>query len=96
MWACAVRVELHLAGVQSLKEKRAVLRPHLERLRKLASVSVSEVDAHDFWQRATVGLAVVAPDRRHLDSILDRLRRYLDSQTDLELIDLSVTYLEEP
>lgn len=96
MWACAVRVDLHLGGVQSLKEKRAVLRPHIERLKKLASVSVAEVENHDFWQRATLGLAVVAPDRAHLDSILERLRRYLDSQIDIEMIDLSVTYLEEP
>lgn len=96
MWACAVRVELHLGGVQSLKEKRAVLRPHLERLKKLASVSVAEVDNHDFWQRATLGMALVAPDRSHLDSVLQRLRRYLDSQNDIEMIDLSVTYLEEP
>jgi uncharacterized protein len=96
MWACAVRVELHIVGAQSLKEKRAMLRPHLERLKKLASVSVAEVDNHDFWQRATVGMALVAPDRSHLDSVLERLRRYLDSQNDIEMIDLSVTYLEEP
>lgn len=96
MWACAVRIELRLPGVQSLKEKRAVLRPHLERLKKLASISVSEVDAHDLWQRATLGIGVVAPDRAHLDSILDRVRRYLDSQIDIEMIDMAVSYLEEP
>lgn len=96
MWACAVRIELRLPGVQSLKEKRAVLRPHLERLKKLASISVSEVDDHDLWQRSTMGIGVVAPDRAHLDSILDRVRRYLDSQIDIEMIDMAVSYLEEP
>jgi uncharacterized protein len=79
-----------------LKEKRAVLRPHLERVKKLASISVSEVDDHDLWQRSTMGIGVVAPDRSHLDSVLERLRRYLDSQNDIEMIDLSLTYLEEP
>ncbi|HEX2153505.1 MAG TPA: DUF503 domain-containing protein [Acidimicrobiia bacterium] len=96
MFACAIRIDIRLPGVQSLKGKRAVLRPHVERLRRMASLSVSEVDDHDFWQRATLGVAVVAPDSAALESMIDRVRRYVDGQVDIELVDLSVSYLEEP
>lgn len=89
-------MELRIPGAQSLKEKRALLRPHVERLRRLASVSVAEVDRHDFWQRSTVGVAIVAADAAHLDSLIDRVRRYFDTQVDIELVDLTISYLEDP
>lgn len=96
MWACAIRIDLRLPGSQSLKEKRAVLRPHVERLRRLASLSVAEVDGHDYWQRAVLGVAIVAPDRSHLDRLVDKVRHYLDGQNDIEVIGMSITYLDEP
>lgn len=94
MWACAIRIEVRLPGVQSLKEKRAVLRPHVERMRRLASISLAEVDGHDLWQRATLGVAIVAPDRRHLHDLIDRVQRYLDSQVDIETVGFEMSYLE--
>ena len=96
MWACAIRIELRIPGAQSLKEKRALLRPHLDRLRRLASLSVAEVGGHDYWQRGTLGVAIVAPDAGHLDSLIDRVRRYFDGQVDIELVDLAISYLEDP
>jgi uncharacterized protein YlxP (DUF503 family) len=96
MHSCAVRLELHIPAAQSLKSKRAVLRPHIERLRKLASLSIAEVDNHDFWQRASLGVAIVAPDAAQLDSLIERVRRYFDDQVDIELLEVAVSYLEEP
>lgn len=96
MWASAIRIELRIPDVQSLKAKRAVLRPHIERLRRMASLSVAEIDRHDTWQRATVGVAVVAPDRHSLESLIDKIRHYVDSQMDIELVEMRISYLEEP
>ncbi|MFP3915002.1 MAG: DUF503 domain-containing protein [Actinomycetota bacterium] len=96
MWACAVRLELRLPGAQSLKEKRAMLRPHIERVRRMASLSVAEIDGQDLWQRATVGVAIAASGAAALDSLVERLRRYFDSQPDIELVEFSLSYLEEP
>ncbi len=96
MRVAALRVELRLPGAQSLKEKRAILRPILEGIRKLGSYSVAEVDGHDFWQRCTLGIAIAARDGRSLEMQLDKLRRYLDSRGDIEVIDLFKTELERP
>lgn len=95
MWASAIRLELRVPGVQSLKAKRRVVRPHIERLRRMASLSVAEVDHHDLWQRCTIGVAVVAPDRAALESLVDRVRRYVDSQTDIELLEVGIADLPE-
>ncbi|MGH8911977.1 MAG: DUF503 domain-containing protein [Acidimicrobiia bacterium] len=96
MWACAIHLELRIPDVQSLKAKRAVLRPHIERMRRLASLSVSEVDHHDLWQRAALGVAVVALDSRALESLVEKVRRYVDGQMDIELVELTISYLEDP
>lgn len=96
MWACVISVTLRIPGVRSLKGKRSVLRPHVERLRRMASISVSEIDHHDAWQTAGVGLAVVAPDRAHLDRIVAKVRSYLEGQVDVELVEFALGYFEDP
>lgn len=96
MRAAALRVELHLSGPQSLKAKRAVLRPIIEGIRRLGSYSVAEVDHHDLWQRAALGIAIAAPDGKSLGMQMSRLRHYLDSCLEVEVVDLFVTELEEP
>lgn len=96
MRAAAVKVEMHLPMPQSLKAKRAVLRPVVEGLRRLGSYSVAEVGHHDAWQRAEIGIAVVAPDGAGLDMQINKLRRYLDSRLEIEVVRVLVTELEEP
>lgn len=96
MRVAALRVELHLPTPQSLKEKRAVLRPFIEGLKRLGSYSVAEVDHHDSWQRAAVGVAIVAPDGEGLAMQVSRVRRYLDGQLEVDVLDVLITELEEP
>lgn len=96
MRAAAVKVELHLPAPQSLKAKRAALRPVIEGMRRLGSYSVAEVGFHDKWQRSVIGVAVVAPDGVSLDMQISKLRRYLDACLEVEVVDVRVAELEEP
>lgn len=96
MHAAALCLEVHIGDSNSLKEKRKVVRPFLEGLRRLASLSVAEVDHHDTWQRAAIGVAVVAPDARELERLIERIRRYVDEQVELSVIEVTVTYMEDP
>ena len=96
MHAAALRIEVHIGESNSLKEKRKVVRPFVEGLRHLASLSVAEVDHHDTWQRAAIGVAVVAPDARELERLIDRIRRYVDDQVELSVVEVTVTYMEDP
>ena len=96
MRAAAVRVELHLPTPQSLKAKRAVLRPLIEGLRRIGSYSVAEVGHHDSWQRAAIGVAIAAPDGRSMAMQISKLRRYLDEQLEVEVLDVLISELEQP
>jgi len=71
----AARVELHVHGSQSLKEKRGVVRSITQRVRNRFNVSVAEVGGQDTWQIAVLGLAVAANEapaaRRRLEQAID-------------------------
>lgn len=57
------RIELTVYEAASLKEKRAVIQSLIRKLRNLGTLSVAEVDYHDKWQHAALGLATVATDQ---------------------------------
>jgi uncharacterized protein YlxP (DUF503 family) len=96
MRVAALRVELHLPMVLSLKAKRGVLRPVIEGIRRLGSYSVAEVGRQDDWQRASIGIAVVTRDGAGLEMAVSGLRRYLDSVPEIEVLDVFRAELEEP
>lgn len=96
MRVAALRVEVHIPTPQSLKQKRGVLRPVVEGLRRLGSYSVAEVDHQDDWQRAALGIAIVARDGQNLRMQVDKVRRYLDSRLEIEVVDVFTSELEEP
>jgi hypothetical protein len=64
MFVGVVRVELHIPASTSLKDKRSVVRSLKDRIRERASAAVAEVDHQDLWQRAALGVAVVASTAR--------------------------------
>ena len=91
-----MRFELSLPATRSLKEKRSVLRPVVEGLRRMASYSVAEVAHHDLWRRAGLGVAVVATNRRELERMMQRVEKYLDQQLEVDVTQILIAYLDDP
>ncbi len=90
----AMILDVHLPGSRSLKEKRSVLRPMLERLQRRFGVSVAEVSHQDLWQRAGLGVAVVSGSGSVLTQLLDDVERFVWAQPDIEVIDVRRYWLE--
>lgn len=90
MFVAAARVELHVHGSQSLKQKRGVISSIKQRVRNEFNVSVAEVGGQDTWQVAVLGLAAVseqAQDARvRLEKAIDFIERlHLAEVTDQEV-----------
>jgi len=66
------RVELRLHGVESLKDKRSVVRRIVHRVRNQFDISSAETGHLDSHRQAEVGLAVVSNDARVADSIMQK------------------------
>jgi uncharacterized protein YlxP (DUF503 family) len=83
---CAVRLELELPFSSSLKDKRQILRSLKDRLRR-KNVSVVESENQDFWQRATVEIALAAVSRGAAEEKREDLRRMLLGYEELAIVD---------
>ena len=79
-------VELYLPGTFSLKEKRFVLKSMKQRIRNNYNVSIAEIDYHDKWQRACLGIACVSNDRRFLDTTLTKVLNTIDREGRVEVL----------
>jgi uncharacterized protein YlxP (DUF503 family) len=87
-------IELHLEGHESLKSKRAALRPLLARLHKEFNVSAAEVDHHDRWQAASIALACVANDPAHVEKVLNNAVHWIEhNRPDLQVVDWQIEML---
>ncbi len=87
-------IDVHLPGCRSLKEKRSVLRPLLERLQHRFGLSVAELAHQDLWQRAQLGVAAVSGSAGVLTRLLDDVERYVWSQSQIEVVDVTRRWLE--
>jgi hypothetical protein len=94
MQASALRIELRVPAVRSLKAKRGVLRPLIDDLRTRFGASVAEVGFQDQWQRATVGVALVATNHSDLTRKALAIRKHLEHRDNVELLDIVTSYLE--
>lgn len=83
MTVAIARVTLVLAAAHSLKDKRMVLRRLKDRVRDKFNVSIAEVDAQDVWQRAVVGITLVGSDRKHTESAIDEVLRFVREHADV-------------
>ena len=78
MVTISVLLTLHLPGAQSLKEKRAVVRSLVERLRNRQQLSAAEVGLQDRVQQAQVGFAAVSSDLATARKLIDGARRFAE------------------
>ena len=95
MHAAALRLELRIPGVRSLKGKRRVLKALNALLSSTFPVAVSEVGYQDQWQRSTIGVALVAPQAGHLDRLIHGVQRLLLDHPDVELLEMGIAHMEE-
>jgi uncharacterized protein len=84
--AAVCRFDLRIPGVRSLKEKRHVVKALTGSLRARFNVSVAEVDHHELWQRAAIGVSAVAPDGYQLRRIVHEVERHVGSFPGVEMI----------
>ena len=90
MAVAVVYLRLSLPGAHSLKDKRRILKSLKERLRRRFNVSVAEMDYHDVWQSARLGVSTISPDGAFADATVAKVAHYVGSDPRLALVDYEV------
>jgi uncharacterized protein YlxP (DUF503 family) len=86
MWIGWIEFDILLGDVQSLKEKRSVVRPLIAEVKRRFDVSVAEVGDHDQYRRTQLGVGLVAADRAHLVEVLAAVERLVAGRPEIELL----------
>jgi uncharacterized protein YlxP (DUF503 family) len=82
----ALRLDLLLGDVRSLKQKRSLVRPVLAELRRVYPVSAAETGEVDLHRRAELGVSVVAGDAGHCREVLAACESLVAARPELELL----------
>ena len=88
-----LQVELMIAGAQSLKDKRHVVKSVVDRLRASFNVSAAEVDHQDLHQRAMLGFAAVSNDAAYVRGLLQQVLNHLQRHPEAQVIDHQIEVL---
>ncbi len=96
MHAAAMRVELRIPGVNSLKEKRSKVKAMMALLTRKFPVAVAEVGFQDEWRRASLGIAIVGAQYGQLERLLHSVERLIRAQPEFEVLEIGVSHLENP
>ena len=78
---------LRASWVQSLKEKRMVVKSLIAQLQNKFHVSAAEIGEQDTHQIIVIGTAAVVPHCALADSLMDELSRFVETATDAELLE---------
>jgi len=97
MVVAIARLTLIIHDNNSLKGKRKVVKSLIEKVRHRFGASVAEVEDHDLWQKAKIGVAVVGNDARLLSTRLDQIASFIENQHLAEIVEsyVELCYLEK-
>lgn len=90
MVTVVARIHLNLPAVDSLKEKRRILKSLISRAQNSFNVSIAEVDENDSHRTAVLGAATIANNNRYARQVMDKLINKIENNHEVVLTDCSL------
>lgn len=78
---------LHAPWVNSLKEKRMIVKSLVAKLQNKFHVSAAEVDEQDTHHIIVIGVAAIVPHNAMADSMMDEISSFVENNTEAEILD---------
>lgn len=88
-----VHLRFHVVEAMSLKDKRRIIKGFKDRIAHRHNVSIAEVDDLQTHRMATLAVAMVANDRRYVESVLQKIINDSICHRDMILIDHEIAWL---
>jgi|ERR1043165_8008811 uncharacterized protein YlxP (DUF503 family) len=93
MWIAILRLSLLIPGARSLKDRRQAVRSLKERIRNRFDASCAEVGDLDTWNRAFLGIALVANEKALLEEIAAEISRYTQNDANVQVTGVEKDFL---
>ncbi len=75
-------MSLRAEWVTSLKEKRMVVKPIIEKTRHKFNVSIAEIDKQDIHRSIVIGFVCISNEVKHIEQMLQRIIDFIENNTD--------------
>lgn len=77
----------------SLKQKRRVLLSFKSRMKSKFNISIAEIAAMDKWQKAVIGITMIANEKKVIDSCFQQILHVAKSLDEAELTHETMEFL---
>ncbi|WP_071027621.1 DUF503 domain-containing protein [Peptoniphilus raoultii] len=81
-------LDLYIYNVNSLKEKRSVIKSLINKSKNKFNISIAETGENDKWQKSIVSFACLSNDKKVIDSTKETLIKFILSNYDLEILNI--------
>jgi len=61
-----------------------------DKVKRSFNVSISELDEHDKWQKANIGIAAIGINKQSVNSLLDKVMNFITTLKNLEICDYEI------
>ena len=85
--------EFFIPIAHSLKEKRAVVKSMMTRVKQKFNVSAAEIDHQQVWQRTRLAFVTVASSKEVAEREMAQVLRFLESNPSWECMEIEKEYL---
>ncbi len=93
MHVLLIKLSLQIPYARSLKDKRSQIKSLKDRVSSRFNASVAEIDEHDNWQQAVIGVCMISNDKSYLDKQYSLVEALVLEYTQLELINVTREWL---
>lgn len=84
------KIKLRASWVQSLKEKRMVVKSIIGKVNNKFNVSIAEIENMDIHKSIVLGLSIVTNSQSVADAMMDEIIDFVESASDAEVLDVDV------
>lgn len=81
MFIGSAKVYIHLDAINSLKDKRKIVKSVIGRLKSRFNISAAEIDRQDNKRIVVIGITLVSNDKVFTDQQLDKVLNFIYSDT---------------
>lgn len=83
-----MEIKIRVSFVNSLKEKRMILRSIKEKIKNKFNVSISEVDSQDNHKLITLGISSIFSEKDLLSNLKEKIIDYIEGNFEGEIIEV--------
>lgn len=88
MKVLTIEVKLYASWVQSLKEKRMVIKSLVAKLINKFHVSVAEIDAQEVHKTIVIGIAVIVDSQKRADQMEECIVNFVEDSTEAQILEI--------